>query len=179
MIAQFIGECIVPVYGIGRIKDYCKTHKGSCFLCYLNMSCLAYGITLLLDKHERWEAQVVLEESLETAEEKALLKRYRRSSKGMEASDIERFRVNVKNKFTLKKGRVVGYGNHGCSNKGLRYYKTMKKFLEEMDKNRCCGVMTCWDEWTEENGFDYEYNFCANKIQMITKKSTKDDASKE
>ena len=132
-------------------------NKGKRFLSYMSMTCLAYGLALLLDKHEYWNKVVEVETSLITQEEKLQYKQFRRNKKSVSEEARKRFNVAIKNKFTTRKGREVGFGRHGFSNEGVRYYKNMARYLRGLDDKRCCGILTCWDDWTEANGFAYEW----------------------
>ena len=106
-LATFIGECLVPVYGTHKIKKWCSKNKGKRFLDMLEMSCLSYAITLLMDKHIYWRELVKLEDGLGEIEERKLYKKFKRCNKGMSQETHVRFKVAAKPKFTVKKNRVL------------------------------------------------------------------------
>ena len=80
-LAEFIGLAIAPTYGHHRIKSWCAANKGKRFLSYMSMTCLAYGLALLLDKHEYWGRVLDIEESLKTPEEKAQYRQFKKNKK--------------------------------------------------------------------------------------------------
>ena len=155
-LAEFIGHAIVPTYGYHRIKSWCAANKGKRFLSYMSMTCLAYGLALLLDKHEYWGEVVAIEESLKTPEERAQYRQFKKNKKQVNEDLRTRFAVEAKNRFTIKKGKEVGLGRHGFSNEGVKYYKDHARYLFALDEVRCCGICSSWDCWTEANGFYYE-----------------------
>ena len=86
-MAQFIGECVVPIYGKKYIKSWCRQNKGRRFLERMTMSCLGYCLALLKDKSEVLEEQYLIEERLNTIEEWNLYKQYRKNPKSVLEDD--------------------------------------------------------------------------------------------
>ena len=94
-LAELIGQAIAPTYGCHRIKSWCMVNKGKRFLSYMSMTCLAYGLALLLDKHEYWGRVVDLEESL-TPEEKGKYKQFKKNKKSVSEDFGRRFKWKSK-----------------------------------------------------------------------------------
>ena len=164
-LAQFIGHVLVPVYGHAKIKSYCRANKGKRFLTMLNMSCVAYAVTLLRDKYRYWHAVMKLEDSL-SPDDRLRFKQFRRSRKGFSTEDIERFSIKMNNKFTTRKGKEVGYGNHGFNDKGVKYYRSVKEHLFNLGNTRCYRVLMEWDKFVKLQGLDIEYipkKLCDNR----------------
>ena len=98
---------------------------------------MAYELALLLDKHEYLGRMVDLEESLKTPEEKAQCKQFKKNKKNVSEDLRRRFVVEVKNQFTIRKGREVEFGRHGFRNKGVKYYKDYVCYLFALDEVIC------------------------------------------
>ena len=164
-LAQFIGYVLVPVYGHAKIKPYCMANKGKRFLTMLNMSCLAYAITLLRDKYRYWHTVKKLEDSL-SPDDRQRFKQFRKSRKGMSDKDTKRFTIKIDNNFTSRKGKEVGYGNHGFNDNGIRYYRSVKNHLLDVSDEQCYLVLIEWDKHMELRGLDTEYiskKLCDNR----------------
>lgn len=87
--AQWIGECLVNVYGRDNIKEWCGANRGHRFLEMPTTSCLTYTDFLLLDREQVYEEEYVLREGL-SPEDKLLYNRFKKSKKGMSEEDTKR-----------------------------------------------------------------------------------------
>ena len=87
--AQWIGECLVNVYGRENIKEWCGANRGRRFLQMPTTSCLTYIDFLLLDREQVYEEEYVLREGL-SPEDKLLHNRFKKSKKGMSEEDTKR-----------------------------------------------------------------------------------------
>ena len=87
--AQWIGECLVNVYGRDNIKEWCGANKGHRFLEMPTTSCYKYTDLLLLDRTQVYEEEYVLKERL-SPEDKLLYNRFKKSKKDMSEEDIKR-----------------------------------------------------------------------------------------
>ena len=59
--------------------------------------------------------------------------------------------------YTTKKGQMVGFGECGISDEGVRKYKELLNNLKRETKADKRHIRDAWDLWTEANGFTYEY----------------------
>ena len=103
IMAQFIGECVVPISGKNYTKSWCRQNKGHCFLEKIIMSCLGYYLTVSKDKGEVPEEQYLIEDRLNTIEDWNLYKQYRKTPRSASEDDKQKFDVAAKNNCTLKK----------------------------------------------------------------------------
>ena len=48
-MVQFVGECVTPVYRLGKTKVWCTKNKGKTFLELMTMSTFSWCLTLLAE----------------------------------------------------------------------------------------------------------------------------------
>jgi hypothetical protein len=140
IMAQLIGECVVPIYGKNSIKSRCRQNNSCRFLEKMTMSCLGCCLVLMKDNHEVQETWYLIKERVKSTKEWNLYKQYRKNPKSFLEEDTQMFVIVANSKYTLKKGRQVGYGNYGSSNGLIRYYKVTQNHLEGLNEEEGKGI---------------------------------------
>ena len=70
--------------------------------------------------------------------------------------------------YTTKRGQMVGFGESGFSDEGVRKYKELLRNLKRETKADKRNIRDAWDLWTVENRVDWEYvrNKKKKKVRM-------------
>ena len=104
-----------------------------------------------------WETEYQIQAAMTTVEEQKCYKNFKKSPKSVTPEWRERFNGSVKSRYTIKKGRQAGYGNHGFSNKGITEYNSLECGMNNLGGGLWVKAFEASDSWTKASNFNLEW----------------------